>query len=135
MFRLGALIVLGVSVRGIFADPSPSRSPSAPRAVTVWARDPDAIRSVFTDDHYKILDNADQEREWKRQGYWPPREREAMFRRLKIDEALRDLNDYRKDMLVTCAHAQDIPTLKKAYPMLTETQLKVLKSTVKDAAW
>src|SRR5438128_1112912 len=85
---------------------------------TVWSREPDAVRKFFPPEQYLMLDSAAEAKELEDQGYVQPRERAALFHKLQIEEALENLDDLDKDILVMGARFEPLETLKKHFPML-----------------
>ncbi|MGZ3723669.1 MAG: hypothetical protein ACXVA9_12090 [Bdellovibrionales bacterium] len=115
-----------------FADPPPAKS-AGPQA-TVWSRHPDAIRKFFPAAKYRMLDGKDFQKEQADSGYILPQQRDALFRKLGLEAALTSLDDMDKDMLVMGARFEELPSLRKNFPMLTETQIKNLQQEVKELA-
>lgn len=103
--------------------------PEPPRA-TLWTRgNASAVRSKLSG-QYSVLDRQNEARDLREDGYLEPRQRNALFRKLKIEGALKRLDEFDKDMLVMSAPHYTVAQLKKQYPMLTEKQLGALKREI-----
>ena len=100
-----------------------------PRA-TVWAKHPDAVKKFFPADTYRMLDAADEEKQFDEQGYILPQKRDAIFHKVGIEDKLTNLDEMDKDMLVMTARFEDAKSVKKHYPMLTDAQVNALVAAV-----
>ncbi len=100
--------------------------------VTVWARDPDAVRTLYQGPQYSIIDRESEEQEWKREGYLPPRERNALFYRIHLSKAVAKYPEMEKDILVIGAHFGTIKQLRKRFPKLSVQQLQSLMDAVRE---
>ena len=106
----------------------------AEQRATVWSRHPDAIRKFFPVDKYRMLDAQDEKLEMDSTGYMLPRQRDALFHKLQLEEAVKNLDEMDKDMLVMGARFEEFPQLRKSYPALSEAQIKKLMQEVKEIA-
>ncbi|MGE3681346.1 MAG: hypothetical protein AB7G93_06440 [Bdellovibrionales bacterium] len=109
-----------------------ARSPVRARAsenpqITVWAKNPAAARAYFPK-NFRVLDAKHRSEEARKKGILPLAERDALFRKLRIESRLKALDDADKDALVMIAPHYTAAELHRQYPMLTVPQLKGLKA-------
>lgn len=118
-------VVLSIlAARALHADPE----------AVVWAKHPEAVRKFFPDDKFKMLDAADEAKEFEKTGYLLPHKRDALFHKLNIDTKLTQLDEMDKDMLVMTARFEDQAAVRKHYPMLNDQQAAQLVREVRELA-
>jgi hypothetical protein len=81
---------------------------------------------------FQYEDTAAERRRDLDEGYLPPRERDALFRRLSLETKLKGMDELDKDMLIMGAKSYTVPELVKQYPMLNSAQLRRLKTAVEN---
>ena len=84
-------------------------------------------------DRYRFRDAQDEKSELHADGLLTPRERDEVFRRLKLDAKLTALDDLDKDILVVDSRALTLAELRRYYPMLNVVDLNALKAAVEAA--
>lgn len=119
--------LFGLQFGFAFAD-----SGEAPRA-TLWTKG--TVRSAEnfakTWPGLRVLAGQTEAAQFKKSGYIPPHERNALFRRLGMEMALIKMDEFDKDVLVMAAREYTVRELKSEYPMLSELQLRRLKDAVR----
>ena len=75
-----------------------------------------------------VMSSEDNSRAEKRAGYLPPDERDALYRKLGIETKISAMDEFDKDMLMLSSRAYSVRELKVSYPMLSEGQLRRLKT-------
>ena len=98
----------------------------------VWTKGvPQVIKQKhFKGKNYRMLDVNEENRQFAEDGYVPPRERAALFHKLKLEDATAAMDDMDKDMLVMGAKFMKVEKLEKIYPHLTHDQLTKLSREV-----
>jgi hypothetical protein len=95
----------------------------------VWTRGfTRSLPTVFSADNYRTLERSDEDIELRREGYLPPHQRDALFKKVQLK--LSDFDQMEKDILVLRAHEYTLPELQKFYPNLPLVQLRKLKVEV-----
>ena len=89
-----------------------------------------SLKGVFSPKEYDFMDRETKARELHEQGFLRPTERDSIFRKLKLESKLTQLDDLDKDLLVANARYYSVAELRKQYPMLTFQQLRQLKAEV-----
>ncbi len=97
---------------------------------TVWTRGSvDQARRIFSPSlPVKILGAQEEAERDRKSGHLQPRERDALFRKVGIETKVAQMDEMDKDMLVMAAREYSIRELKSDFPMLSENQLRRLKS-------
>lgn len=98
----------------------------------IWTRgNYDYLKTRLPANTFRFEDpQAARRRRFDEDGYLPPLERDALFRKLNLETKLQSMDELDKDMLVMGAKAYTVPELAKQYPMLSLRQLRRLKSEV-----
>lgn len=90
-----------------------------------------SIQNEFPRSKYRYYDKAEERKHFDADGYLPPLERDALFRKLNLETKLQQLDQMDKDMLVMGAHVYTAAELKKQYPMLSLADLQRLRVAVR----
>jgi hypothetical protein len=90
-----------------------------------------SIQNVFPPSEYRYYDKAAEREELLADGYLPPLERDALFRKLNFETKIQQLDQMDKDMLVMGARVYTAAQLKKQYPMLSLPELQRLRVEVR----
>jgi|GEM_PF-7063992 len=100
---------------------------------TVWTRGSvESAKALFGPEANVRVLSAETERARERKdGFLPPRERDAVFRKVGIETKIQSMDDFEKDLLMMSAREYTIRELRSDYPMLNETQLKRLQREMK----
>lgn len=101
----------------------------APDAV-VWTNGSISSSQALFGPHANVtvMSAVDDARAERRAGYLPPDERDALYRKLGIETKISAMDEFDKDMLMLGARAYSVLELKASYPMLSENQLRRLKT-------
>ena len=98
-----------------------------PKAV-IWTKAaPESARKLFPDSRIRILSDKTEGERDKKSGYFQPDERDAIFRKVGIEDKLLNMDDLDKDMLIMGAKALPKADLLAEYPSLPPTLLEKLK--------
>jgi hypothetical protein len=99
----------------------------------VWTKGSvDSARALFgPDTNVVVLSREEETRQERKAGYLPPDERDVLFRKVGIETRISNMDEFDKDILMMSAREYTIRELKSDYPMLTEAQLKRLKSEMR----
>jgi hypothetical protein len=131
LFRVFLLIPFLFADVTIHAQTAPAKAvkPTA----TVWTRGSvDSARKMFAPGApVKILGRKEQEERDRDAGFVPPRERNALFRKVGIELKVAKMDEFDKDMLVMSAREYNLRELKSDYPMFTDGQLRRLKEELR----
>jgi hypothetical protein len=100
--------------------------------VTVWTRGSvTQVRRYFASNpRVKVLGRKEQRALDRDAHYLPPRERNALFRKVGIETKVARMDEFDKDMLVMSAREYSVRELRADFPMLSEAQLTKLKAEV-----
>jgi hypothetical protein len=95
----------------------------------VWTKgNPASIKEkFFKGPGYRMLSREEEKEQMDEEGYLPPRKRAALFSKLKLEEALKGMDELDKDMLVMSARFLSSERLKARYPKLSKDQLSGLR--------
>jgi hypothetical protein len=109
----------------VLAEPKPD--------VVVWTSGSiDSVKALFSPDVNAVfLSREEEEKNERKAGWLAPVERDALFRKVGIETKVSGMDEFDKDILMMSAREYTISELKSEYPMITESQLKLLKLEMK----
>lgn len=116
----------------IHAQTKPEAAKKPYPTATAWTKGSvSSLRKMFAPGTpVKILGKEEERERDKDAGFVPPRERNAIFRKVGIEAKVAKMDEFDKDMLVMSAQEYNLRSLKADYPAFTETQLRKLKEEV-----